>query len=110
MARADDYASEESHRLVDSTGSGDHDDRHHDPRVSASSASSTSLVLEHISDKGAKEMLYTRGQPRGELDMGEEDLAWKRQTKPSERKLRRIFYVMIAIGAIGWVAALFLFL
>ncbi|TKA71229.1 putative dipeptidyl-aminopeptidase B [Friedmanniomyces simplex] len=110
MARADDYANEESqplNRLIDPTSPADDD--HHDPRPSASSTSSTSLVLEHISDKGAKEMFHNRGPPQAELDM-EEDLAWKRQRKPSERKLRRIFYIMIAIGAIGWVAALFLFL
>jgi dipeptidyl aminopeptidase len=88
------------------------------PRPSASSISTTSLVLEHVNDKAmqAKEALYGYsdngrgcGVPQEELDM-EEALAWKRSVKPADKKARRIFYILIAIGLVGWVAALFLFL
>ncbi|KAK3104300.1 hypothetical protein LTR53_018505, partial [Teratosphaeriaceae sp. CCFEE 6253] len=104
MARTDDYANEESQPLTHSTLADDVDHR-----PSASSASTTSLVLEHVSDKAAKEMLYSDRRPQEELDI-EDQLAWKRQTKPTDRRVRRIFYIFIAIGAVGWVAALFLFL
>ena len=40
----------------------------------------------------------------------EDQLAWKRSTKPADKKARRVLYVLIALGMIGWVAALFLFL
>ena len=88
------------------------------PRPSASSLSTTSLVLEHVNDTAlkAKEALYgfsdgigRHGVPQEELDM-EEALAWKRSTRPADKKARRIFYILIAIGLVGWVAALFLFL
>ena len=107
-------------------------DHHHsedegeaEPRPSGSSMSTMSLVLEHVSDKAAlkaKEALYGAGaydgdggrgrgvgEPEEELDM-EEQLAWKRSVKPADRKARRVFYILIAIGMVGWVAAFFLFL
>lgn len=81
---------------------------------SASSASTTSLVLEHASDKAAlkaKDALYADGPQREEMGMEEDDdLAWQRTVKPADKKARRVLYVLIAIGAIGWIAALFLFL
>lgn len=40
----------------------------------------------------------------------EEHLAWQKQIKPADKKVRRVFYILIAIGAVGWVAAFFLFL
>ena len=92
-----------------------------DGRPSASSLSTTSLMLEHVSDKGAfkaKEALYghayrdegyRRGAPQEELDM-EEQLAWRRSVRPADKKARRIFYILIAVGMVGWVAAFFLFL
>ena len=92
-------------------------------RPSGSSLSTTSLVLEHVSDKAirAKEALYNgmtyRDRERKDSDAGEDidldmedQLAWKRQVRPVDRKARRVFYVLIAIGLVGWVAAFFLFL
>ena len=97
-----------------------------EPRPSGSSAhlssvSTTSLVLDHMNDKAmkAKEALYSysHGHRRGPLadkmevekmDM-EEQLAWKRQVKPADKKARRVLYILIAIGLVGWIAALFLF-
>ncbi|KXT14635.1 hypothetical protein AC579_3691 [Pseudocercospora musae] len=90
-------------------GSPDHED---EGRASASSGSTMSLMLEHTSDKAAmqaKDALYSDGpQPEG-LEI-EDQLAWQRSVKPADKKARRILYTMIAIGAVGWVAALFLFL
>jgi dipeptidyl aminopeptidase len=57
----------------------------------------------------AKEGYYPRKPRPEELDV-EDQLAWQRTQKPAEKKARRIFYVFIAIGLVGWVAALFLFL
>lgn len=82
-------------------------------RPSASSASTTSLVLGHMSDKAAmktKEALYSDSHLDAEETDTEEELAWQRTVKPADRKARRILYILIAIGAVGWVAALFLFL
>lgn len=83
-------------------------------RPSASSASTTSLVLDHVSDKAAmkaKEALYSDGPEREteEMDM-EDQLAWQRSVKPADKKARRILYILVAIGAVGWIAALFMFL
>jgi len=81
-----------------------------DGRPSVSSVSTTSLILEHASDNAAykaKAALYE--QPLEELDV-EEDLAWQRQVKPADKKVRRVLYILMAIGAVGWVAAFFLFL
>ncbi|KAK4507229.1 hypothetical protein PRZ48_000964 [Zasmidium cellare] len=83
-------------------------------RPSASSASTTSLVLDHVSDKAAmkaKEALYSDGPAREteEMDM-EDQLAWQRSVKPADKKARRILYILIAIGAVGWIAALFMFI
>lgn len=88
-------------------------------RPSGSSLSTTSLMLEHVGikgDKEAHEALYAedpysdhRGIPDAELDM-EDAVAWKRSERPADRKARRVFYVLIAIGFVGWAAAFFLFL
>lgn len=102
MAKTHEMHADESQPLTHSV-----DDA--EPRASASSISTTSLVLEHVADKTANEALYSGdGGPKEELDM--EDLAWRRQDKPADRKARRIFYILIAIGLVGWVAAFFLFL
>jgi dipeptidyl aminopeptidase B len=102
------------------------EEREETPRPSGSSLSTTSLVLEHMSDKAfrAKEALYN-GSANGyrdrhgkrdedyegeEIDMDMEDqLAWKRSVKPADRKAKRVFLVLIAIGLLGWVAAAILF-
>ncbi|KAK5117524.1 hypothetical protein LTR62_004946 [Meristemomyces frigidus] len=108
MERAVEYASEESQPLTGGNPFGPVDNDT-PPRPSASSASTTSLVLEHVSDKAAKEYLYRDGPPREELDI-EDQVAWKRVQNPSDTKPRRIFYILIAVGIVGWVAAFFLFL
>lgn len=96
----------------------DDDESEATPRASASSASTRSLVLEHFSETAvrAKEALYgqyygddRRGAPQDEFDL-EEHLAWKRNAKPADRRLRRVFYILIALGLVGWIAAFFLFL
>ncbi|TKA22304.1 hypothetical protein B0A50_08029 [Salinomyces thailandicus] len=91
----------------------DTDDNGLQSRASASSASTSSLAFEHLSDKEAREALYRDHdplrRPEEELDI-EEALAWKRQTKPVDKKARRVFYVLIAVGVLGWVTAFFLFL
>jgi len=38
----------------------------------------------------------------------DDELAW-RSVKPADKRARRVLYMMIAIGAIGWIAALFMF-
>ncbi|KAI6816254.1 putative dipeptidyl-aminopeptidase [Hortaea werneckii] len=100
-----------SHDPASPVDGGDDDRYESKPRTSASTASTTSLVLDHLSDKEAAERLH-RGhlkQPQDELDV-EDVLAWKYQTKPADKKARRVLYLLIAVGAIGWVAAFFLFL
>ncbi|KAK5174408.1 uncharacterized protein LTR77_001488 [Saxophila tyrrhenica] len=115
------------------TSSSQHASRDHSgertPRPSGSSISTTSLMLEHVNDTAlrAKEALYNGttyrlnrdgAKPHGsdsgdeegeEIDM-EDQLAWRRSVKPSDKKARKVFYILIAIGLVGWVAAFFLFL
>ena len=95
MARADEYTSEESQPLTGSATHSADDDKEDHPRPSTSSASTTSLVLEHVSAKTAKDYLYKDG-PTSPLDI-EDQLAWKRQQKPSDGKTRRIFYILSLI-------------
>nr|POF26376.1 putative dipeptidyl-aminopeptidase b [Quercus suber] len=85
-------------------------DETHDRPHSSSSQSTSSLVFEHLSDHLAstsKERLYHDG-PTDQLEL-EEQLAWKRQMKPADKKARRVLYILIAVGLVGWVAALLLF-
>lgn len=106
--------SEEMQPLTDSQGTPSTFQDSDEVRASASSASTTSFVLEHANDKAAikaKDALYTNASPREEMEMeGEDELAWQRSVKPADRKARRILYVLVAVGVVGWVAALFLFL
>ncbi|KAK5126867.1 hypothetical protein LTR08_004567 [Meristemomyces frigidus] len=100
MARADELH-EESQPLTHASYSrspGDDDEG----RPSASSASTASL--EQMSDKGAREALY-RDRPaiQEELDI-EDQLAWKHQTKPADRKARRVFWAVCVIAVLGWLA------
>lgn len=96
-----------THPSEPSSPTDDRDDRPH----SASSHSSTSLMLEHMSDKSAfqaKEALYHDG-PQDDLEL-EDQMAWDRRTKPAGRKARKVLYILVAIGVVGWLAALILFL
>ena len=104
--------SEEMQPLNSSHGAESAFDDEDEGRASGSSASTTSFILEHANDKAAmraKEALYSDGHPKEEMEV-EEELAWQRSVKPADRKARRILYVLIALGAVGWVAALFLFM
>ena len=79
---------------------------------SASSSSTTSIFLDHLSDKAAlkaKDTLYSDGPKREELEI-EDDVAWRRSVRPADRKTRRVLYILIAIGLVGWIAALYFFL
>jgi len=83
-----------------------------DARHSTSSASTASLVFEHLSDSHAsksKEARYRHGAHTEETDV-EEQLAWQRTPKPVDRKARRVLYIALGLALAGWVAALFLFL
>ncbi|KAF2481384.1 dipeptidyl peptidase IV N-terminal region-domain-containing protein [Neohortaea acidophila] len=84
-----------------------------------SSVSTTSLVFDHLSDEatlngkeGVYEMPpYRDGSGKGRDDMElEEQVAWKRDARPADKKTRTVFYVLIAIGLVGWVAALLMFI
>jgi dipeptidyl aminopeptidase len=104
--------SEEMHPLTGSHGTADAFGDEDEARASRSSASTTSFVLEHANDKAsmnAKDALYDDGHPIEEMEV-EEQLAWQRLVKPADRRARRILYVLAALGAVGWIAALFLFL
>lgn len=82
-----------------------------DPRRSASSASTTSLVFDHLSDKArvhAKDAQYSDG-PEEEFTV-EDQIAWKRHSKGADRKWRHIIWGLAGVALLGWVAALFLFL
>jgi len=92
---------------------------------SSLSASTMSLVLEHMNDRATststtnardkeKEAMYAypyhdHSDSRDELDM-EDQVAWRRVVAPVDRKARRVLYILVAVGMVGWVAAFFLFL
>ncbi|THW87418.1 putative dipeptidyl-aminopeptidase B, partial [Aureobasidium pullulans] len=82
------------------------------PRPSASSISTTSLVLEHLSGHPgsfeAKEALYS--QPQSEQFDFDDRAAWQHKTHGIDTKARRILYIIASIAAVGWLAALALFL
>ncbi|KJX94753.1 dipeptidyl-aminopeptidase B like protein [Zymoseptoria brevis] len=111
MGRAEEMRERESQPLTTS-GEPTIPSEERNGRSSMSSASTTSLILEHASGHSAteaKEALYTDSLSREELEL-EDQAIWQRSTKPADKKARRILYILIAIGAVGWVAALFLFL
>lgn len=109
MGRSDDLVNEQSQPLFTSDAAMSSEKP---GRASLSSQSTTSLMLEHMSEHAAvnaKEALYTDGsRRREELDV--EELAWQRPTQPADRKTRRILFMIITIGLVGWIAALYMFL
>lgn len=110
MARAAEQHLEESQPLT--TAGEPSDSFDDDRRRSRSSASTTSFILEHASDNAAiraKEALYTDSPGQQELEL-EDQVAWQRASKSADKKARRVLYMLVAIGVVGWVAALFLFL
>ncbi|KAK4985561.1 hypothetical protein LTR50_005897 [Elasticomyces elasticus] len=75
---------------------------------SDSSASTTSLVLEHINGKTAHGH-YKDSRIVQEFDL-EDDAAWAQQTRPSDRRIRRVLWIVAGFALAGWFTALFLFL
>lgn len=81
-----------------------------DPRLSSDTVSTTSLILDHVSDAATlrgKERSRSR-TPESEFDI-EEKAAWK-TVKPADRKARKYFWIVVAVALVGWIAALFLFI
>ncbi|GAB7365139.1 hypothetical protein MBLNU230_g6228t1 [Neophaeotheca triangularis] len=89
-----------------------------DPRRSASTASTTSLVLDHLSSKAPhqkpnnkKDTYYSEtntGHPDEEFTV-EDQIAWKRQTRGADKRWRRIIWFLAGAAVLGWIVALFLF-
>jgi len=81
-------------------------------RQSASTASTTSLILEHLTHDNsaleAKEALYNVPKPE-QFDV-EDGPPWHSELRPVDRKARRILWIVCTIAALGWIAALFLFI
>lgn len=87
-------------------------DSEEQPRQSASVASTTSLILEHLSRNDnalkAKEALYDGpGSDRFDVEDGP---PWHGVVKPVDTKARRLLWILCVIAALGWVAALLLFI
>ncbi|KAF2151329.1 hypothetical protein K461DRAFT_171459 [Myriangium duriaei CBS 260.36] len=86
-----------------------------DGRPSISSVSTTSLILDEISDVAAhrateRTRLTEEGEGAEEEDLElNEKAAWKTD-KPADRKYRRILWVVAAIALAGWVLALLAFI
>lgn len=80
-----------------------------EPRLSESTASTTSLVLEHLTGRSAisaKEALYS--QPEA-FDV-EDGAVWRGGVRPVDKKARQYLWIFAAVAALGWIAALFLFI
>ena len=81
-------------------------------RQSASTASTTSLILEHLthdtSALEAKEALYDG--PRSQQFDVEDGPPWHGVVRPIDQKARKLMWIVCAVAALGWVAALFLFI
>ncbi|KAL1302456.1 hypothetical protein AAFC00_002848 [Neodothiora populina] len=82
------------------------------PRLSESTASTTSLILEHITGKDsallAKEALYNKHQPE-QFDV-EEGPPWHSAIEPVDTRARKALWILCGVATLGWVAALFLFI
>lgn len=109
MAKETAYRDEEAQPLTGRNGY-KHDDDF--PRQSESTASTTSLILEHITGGTntleAKEALYDRPQSQ-QFDI-EDGPPWHSIIRPIDKKARRILLVVTAVAVVGWLAALFLFI
>lgn len=73
--------------------------------------STTSLVFDHLSDKSAidaKTALYGDRTVQDEFDI-EESVAWKQQSRPADKRARKYLYILIAVGIVGWMLALLMF-
>ncbi|GAB7352754.1 hypothetical protein MBLNU459_g3104t1 [Dothideomycetes sp. NU459] len=109
MAQGDRFHDEESLPLTKE----DVDAQSHsesEPRQSESTASTTSLVLEHLAGRSAtqaKEALYSLPKPEA-FDI-EDNVAW-RGIRPVDKKARKYLWIVASLAAAGWIAALFLFI
>lgn len=84
-----------------------HDDPDHVRlSASASDASTTSFVLEHLSTNGKS----LRDHPAGDVDdesyLEQVGLQSGQKTKPSNRSAKRLLYLGFILAAIGWTTAL----
>lgn len=111
MTKSEQYHDEESLPLT----SGESDGVRYsedEARRSTSTVSTTSLVLEHItgnnSSLNAKEALY--GSQRAQQFDVEDGPPWHSVTRPVDKKARKILWIVVGVAALGWVAALFLFI
>lgn len=111
MGKGEPYHDEESQPLTKE----ENDSLRHSedlPRQSASTASTTSLILEHLTgDRSAleaKEALYD--SPRSEQFDVEDGPPWHGVTRPVDKKARQVLWILCVVAAVGWVAALFLFI
>ncbi|KAF1346682.1 dipeptidyl peptidase IV N-terminal region-domain-containing protein [Delphinella strobiligena] len=111
MTKSEQYHDEESLPLT----SGESDGVRYsedEPRQSTSTVSTTSLVLEHITGNNsslkAKEALY--GSQRAQQFDVEDGPPWHSVTRPVDKKARKILWILVGVAALGWVAALFLFI
>ncbi|QIW98184.1 hypothetical protein AMS68_003702 [Peltaster fructicola] len=110
MVRTDGANHEESIPLTSNQHDIDHNETKQ-PRTSASSVSTSSLMFEHISDRAAadaKQELYD--EPSQDEFEDEESLTWKQTTKAPNTRARKWLYIVIAIAIAGWILAFFLFL
>lgn len=111
MTKSEQYHDEESLPLT----SGESDGVRYsedESRQSTSTVSTTSLVLEHITGNNnslkAKEALY--GSQRAQQFDVEDGPPWHSVTRPVDKKARKILWILVGVAALGWVAALFLFI
>lgn len=111
MTKSEQYHDEESLPLT----SGESDGVRYsedEARRSTSTVSTTSLVLEHITGNNsslkAKEALY--GSQRAQQFDVEDGPPWHSVTRPVDKKARKILWIVVGVAALGWVAALFLFI
>ena len=111
MGKGEKFHDEESQPLTQDIALAEDVTTDGEPRPSVSSASTTSLILEHITNSRslkAKEALYSDPTPEQQFDI-EDRAAWQTQTRPVDRRARRVLWIVVIVALLGWVAALFLF-
>ncbi|KAG8626811.1 hypothetical protein KVT40_005756 [Elsinoe batatas] len=81
-----------------------------EPRISTSSVSTTSLILDKVSDAATSRARERRGSrtPESDLDV-DEKAAWQ-TIRPADKKARKWFWIVAAVALVGWIAALGLFI
>jgi len=108
------YKDDETRPLTSVNHSGENDvEAEHQPRTSFSSASTTSLILDNVSDVATLKGKENRREeppltPRDEFDFDDQGVTWK-DTRPADRKARRLLYAVGGLALLGWTLALFVF-